>query len=99
MTRAAETIEVAAAVLRDDEGRVLVSRRLAGRHLAGLWEFPGGKIEPGEAPEAALARGPEARDGRAPPEECCAGGGRRRGAPDGRGSALRHGCCEWGSPR
>jgi len=51
-----ETIEVAAAVLRDDEGRVLVSRRLAGRHLAGLWEFPGGKIEPGETPEAALGR-------------------------------------------
>jgi len=51
-----ETIEVAAAVLRDDEGRVLVSRRPAGRHLAGMWEFPGGKIEPGEAPEAALAR-------------------------------------------
>lgn len=55
-TAAVETIEVAAAVLRDDEGRVLVSRRLAGRHLAGMWEFPGGKIEPGEAPEAALAR-------------------------------------------
>jgi len=51
-----ETIEVAAGVLRDGEGRVLVSRRLAGRHLAGMWEFPGGKIEPGEAPEAALAR-------------------------------------------
>lgn len=51
-----ETIEVAAGVLRDGEGRVLVSRRLAGRHLAGMWEFPGGKIEPGESPEAALAR-------------------------------------------
>jgi len=53
---APETIEVAAGVLRDGEGRVLVSRRLAGRHLAGLWEFPGGKIESDEAPEAALAR-------------------------------------------
>lgn len=53
---ALETIDVAAAVLRDDEGRVLVSRRQAGRHLAGMWEFPGGKIEPGEAPEAALRR-------------------------------------------
>ncbi|MEX2499439.1 MAG: Nudix family hydrolase [Wenzhouxiangellaceae bacterium] len=53
---APETIEVAAAVLRDGEGRVLVSRRLAGRHLAGMWEFPGGKIEPGESPEAALKR-------------------------------------------
>ena len=53
---ALETIEVAAAVLRDDAGRVLVSRRPAGRHLAGMWEFPGGKIEPGETPEDALAR-------------------------------------------
>jgi len=51
-----ETIEVAAGILRDDAGRVLVSRRLAGRHLAGMWEFPGGKIEAGEAPEAALQR-------------------------------------------
>jgi len=53
---APETVEVAAAVLRDDRGRVLVSRRRAGRHLAGLWEFPGGKIEAGEAPEMALQR-------------------------------------------
>jgi len=51
-----ETVEVAAGVLRDAEGRVLVSRRPAGLHLAGLWEFPGGKIEPGEAPADALAR-------------------------------------------
>lgn len=53
---AAEVIEVAAAVLRDAAGRVLVSRRPAGRHLAGLWEFPGGKIETGETAVAALAR-------------------------------------------
>ncbi|MBS3823966.1 MAG: Nudix family hydrolase [Wenzhouxiangellaceae bacterium] len=50
------TIEVAAAVLRDAAGRVLVSRRPAGRHLAGMWEFPGGKIEPGETAAEALVR-------------------------------------------
>ena len=49
-------IRVTAALLRDAEGRLLVARRAPGRHLAGAWEFPGGKIEPGEAPEACLAR-------------------------------------------
>jgi 8-oxo-dGTP diphosphatase len=51
-----EPIQVAAAVLRDPEGRILVSQRPPGRHLAGLWEFPGGKVEPGESPVEALAR-------------------------------------------
>ncbi len=37
-------------------GRVLLTQRQAGTHLAGTWEFPGGKIEPGESPEAALVR-------------------------------------------
>ena len=37
-------------------GRVLVARRSAGRHLAGFWEFPGGKLEPGESPQACLDR-------------------------------------------
>jgi 8-oxo-dGTP diphosphatase len=37
-------------------GRVLLARRPAGKHLAGLWEFPGGKVEPGESPDAALVR-------------------------------------------
>ena len=46
---------VAAAALVDADGRVLVQRR-ARAPLAGLWEFPGGKLEPGEAPEAALVR-------------------------------------------
>jgi 8-oxo-dGTP diphosphatase len=46
---------VAAALLAPD-GRVLVQLRPAGKALAGLWEFPGGKVEPGETPEAALAR-------------------------------------------
>jgi 8-oxo-dGTP diphosphatase len=46
---------VAAALLRAD-GTVLVQQRPAGKHHAGLWEFPGGKVEPGETPEVALAR-------------------------------------------
>lgn len=47
---------VAAAALVDGDGRVLIARRPEGRSMAGLWEFPGGKVEPGEAPEAALIR-------------------------------------------
>ncbi len=49
-------IHVVAGVLRDVRGRILLARRTEGRDLAGLWEFPGGKVEPGEAPEAALVR-------------------------------------------
>ncbi|MDN4632459.1 (deoxy)nucleoside triphosphate pyrophosphohydrolase [Sphingomonas sp. PsM26] len=47
---------VVAAALVDDRGRVLVQRRPAGKALAGLWEFPGGKVEPEESPEDALVR-------------------------------------------
>lgn len=47
---------VAAAALIDGEGRVLLTERPAGKSLAGLWEFPGGKFESGETPEAALVR-------------------------------------------
>ncbi len=47
---------VAAAALIDGEGRVMLARRPEGKRLAGLWEFPGGKIEPGETPEEALRR-------------------------------------------
>lgn len=50
------TIRVVAAVLRDERGRVLISQRPAGKHYAGLWEFPGGKVEAGEAVEMALRR-------------------------------------------
>jgi len=46
---------VTAAILEED-GRVFVARRGPGRHLAGKWEFPGGKVEPGETPEQALRR-------------------------------------------
>lgn len=48
-------IPVVAAVLRDG-GRVLACRRAPGRDAAGQWEFPGGKVEPDEEPEAALVR-------------------------------------------
>jgi 8-oxo-dGTP diphosphatase len=47
---------VAAAALVDGDGRVLVQRRPAGKPMAGLWEFPGGKVEAGETPERALIR-------------------------------------------
>ena len=49
-------IPVVAAVIEDRAGRVLVAQRPARKHLALKWEFPGGKVEPNEAPEAALAR-------------------------------------------
>ncbi|UCH74261.1 MAG: 8-oxo-dGTP diphosphatase MutT [Rhodospirillales bacterium] len=47
---------VAAVALVDIDGRVLVTRRPEGKHMAGLWEFPGGKIHDGETPEGALIR-------------------------------------------
>lgn len=47
---------VVAAALVDADGRVLLQQRSAGRDMAGLWEFPGGKVEAGELPEAALIR-------------------------------------------
>jgi 8-oxo-dGTP diphosphatase len=50
------TLRVVAAVLFDADGRVLIAQRPAGKHMAGLWEFPGGKIAPGERPEQALRR-------------------------------------------
>lgn len=47
---------VAAVALVDPDGRVLLAERPAGKPLAGLWEFPGGKVQAGETPEAALVR-------------------------------------------
>lgn len=47
---------VVACALVDADNRVLIAKRPSGRHMAGLWEFPGGKIEPGERPEDALIR-------------------------------------------
>lgn len=49
-------LKVVCAVIRDQEGRYLVCQRPPGKALAGCWEFPGGKIEPGEDPESALQR-------------------------------------------
>jgi 8-oxo-dGTP diphosphatase len=49
-------ILVSAVALIDPDGRVLLAQRPEGKSLAGLWEFPGGKVEPGESPEAALIR-------------------------------------------
>lgn len=47
---------VAAVALVDPDNRVLISKRPEGKSLAGLWEFPGGKVDPGETPEVALRR-------------------------------------------
>ena len=50
------TILVVAVALVDADGRVLIAQRPEGKKMAGLWEFPGGKVEPGETPEDALIR-------------------------------------------
>jgi 8-oxo-dGTP diphosphatase len=49
-------LRVTAAIIRDETGRILVARRAPGRSMAGFWEFPGGKIEPGETPADCLRR-------------------------------------------
>ena len=51
-----KTVLVSAVALIDVDGRVLLAQRPEGKAMAGLWEFPGGKVEPGETPEAALIR-------------------------------------------
>ncbi len=56
MTAPPRRLTVVAAVVRDQAGRILLTRRPAGRHMAGLWEFPGGKVEAGESPRDALVR-------------------------------------------
>ena len=53
---AVRVVLVAAVALIDADGRVLLARRPAGKDMAGLWEFPGGKVDSGETPEAALIR-------------------------------------------
>jgi len=50
------TVLVVAVALIDVDGRVLIAKRPEGKQLAGLWEFPGGKVESGERPEGALIR-------------------------------------------
>lgn len=49
-------IDVVCGVIEDSGGRFLACLRPEGKHLGGLWEFPGGKVDPGESPESALAR-------------------------------------------
>jgi 8-oxo-dGTP diphosphatase len=51
-----KTVHVSAVALIDVDGRVLIAQRPEGKSMAGLWEFPGGKIEEGETPEQALIR-------------------------------------------
>ena len=55
-TEAKLVLLVATVALIDVDGRVLLAERPAGKHLAGMWEFPGGKVKDGETPEAALIR-------------------------------------------
>ena len=56
MTDPRRAVLVVAAALVDTTGRVLIAERPAGKHMAGRWEFPGGKVAPGESEAAALAR-------------------------------------------
>ena len=65
-------LPVVAAALVDADGRVLLQQRPVGKSLAGLWEFPGGKVETGETPEAALIRELEEELGIAVPHACLA---------------------------
>ena len=53
---ARDLLLVVACALVDEDGRVLLAQRPEGKHLAGYWEFPGGKLGPGETPEACLIR-------------------------------------------
>ena len=95
---------VVAAALADGEGRVLLQQRAPGRAMAGLWEFPGGKVEAGERPEAALVRelreelGIEVEAARLAPIAFASAD-----APDGSGRhmlLLLYLCREWrGEPR
>lgn len=63
---------VVAVALIDPDGRVLIAERPPGKQLAGLWEFPGGKVEPGERPEACLIRELREELGLAVEEACLA---------------------------
>jgi 8-oxo-dGTP diphosphatase len=56
MTSELKIVLVAAVALVDPDGRVLLAQRPPGKHLAGMWEFPGGKVHAGESPETALIR-------------------------------------------
>jgi ADP-ribose pyrophosphatase YjhB (NUDIX family) len=63
---------VAACALIDPDGRILLAQRPQGKAMAGLWEFPGGKVEPGERPETSLIRELQEELGIVVKEECLA---------------------------
>jgi 8-oxo-dGTP diphosphatase len=67
-----KTVLVAACALVDTDGRVLLAQRPRGKSMAGLWEFPGGKVEPGERPEQSLIRELGEELGIVVKEECLA---------------------------
>lgn len=68
----AKFVLVAACALIDPDGRVLIAQRPPGKPMAGLWEFPGGKVEPGERPEETLIRELKEELGIAVKEPCLA---------------------------
>ena len=72
MTPSHDLLFVVAAALVDPDGRVLIAQRPEGKSMAGLWEFPGGKIETGETPELALIRELREELGIAVKEPCLA---------------------------
>jgi 8-oxo-dGTP diphosphatase len=98
----ADLLVITAAALVDADGRVLVQQRAPGRAMAGLWEFPGGKIEQGETAETALVRELAEELGIATETACLAPAGFGTASRDGGGQLLLllYVCRKWqGIPR